>query len=298
MYIDDFGETDILDNAIENYFFVDYENVNRDGLNGIGHLTENDCVKIYYSENAQTLSFGLHRRINACMARFQYAKIETYGIENAIDMHILMEIKQAYILNKNTSFFIVSKDGDFDKAIVDYNRKGIKTKKISQICESYNPGYVKTVDSTVVKTEVNKNIDKREQILRSMFGRHFKESPYKENKEVIIKILLASIDKQSLNNALTKIIPSDYIPNILNQFSNVFSPLPNSLIIDKKTEDNINTTIQSVLSKANFGVDIVNYTASLVCKNKENKNQIYKALVMKYGQNKGLNIYNHIKKLL
>ncbi|MDY4017536.1 MAG: NYN domain-containing protein, partial [Ruminococcus callidus] len=29
-------------------FFVDYENVNRVGLNGILKLSETDCVRIYY----------------------------------------------------------------------------------------------------------------------------------------------------------------------------------------------------------------------------------------------------------
>ncbi len=33
-------------------FFVDYENVNRVGLNGILKLSETDCVRIYYSKNA------------------------------------------------------------------------------------------------------------------------------------------------------------------------------------------------------------------------------------------------------
>lgn len=45
------------------YFFVDYENVNRDGMNGIVKLSDKDCVRVYYSDAAETLTFGLHRRI-------------------------------------------------------------------------------------------------------------------------------------------------------------------------------------------------------------------------------------------
>lgn len=42
---------------LKRYFLVDYENVNRDGLNGVTKLSEEDCVRIYYSESAQTMTF-------------------------------------------------------------------------------------------------------------------------------------------------------------------------------------------------------------------------------------------------
>jgi len=47
-----------------NYFLIDYENVHVAGFEGITKLTDNDCVVIFYSENADTMTFGLHRRIN------------------------------------------------------------------------------------------------------------------------------------------------------------------------------------------------------------------------------------------
>lgn len=60
-----------------------------------------------------------------------------------------------------------------------------------------------------------------------------------------------------------------------------------------------NVKVQQILSKANFANDITNYVASVVTKNigvKNGKQQIYRTIISKYGQNKGLNIYNHIKK--
>ena len=64
----------------------------------------------------------------------------------------------------------------------------------------------------------------------------------------------------------------------------------------KKTE--VNTEIMRTLSKAGFDNDIVTYVASTVVKNmdvKNGKQQIYRTIISKYGQNKGLNIYHHIK---
>jgi len=40
-----------------NYFLVDYENVKTHGLDGISKLNDNDIVCIFYSDNADTLSF-------------------------------------------------------------------------------------------------------------------------------------------------------------------------------------------------------------------------------------------------
>lgn len=51
-------------------FYIDYENVMDSGLNGIAKLTDSDTVKIFYSENAQRMSFGTHRRIIESKAVF------------------------------------------------------------------------------------------------------------------------------------------------------------------------------------------------------------------------------------
>ena len=54
-----------------------------------------------------------------------------------------------------------------------------------------------------------------------------------------------------------------------------------------------------VLDKAGMPKEVVNYVSTTVEKNAEDKNrkqQIYRSIISKYGQTRGLNIYNHIKK--
>ena len=46
------------------YYLVDYENVKADGMYGVDQLGKKDCVCIFYSENASTLTFGLHEKLN------------------------------------------------------------------------------------------------------------------------------------------------------------------------------------------------------------------------------------------
>ena len=61
----------------------------------------------------------------------------------------------------------------------------------------------------------------------------------------------------------------------------------------------VNNEIMQLLSRAGFENEIVTYVASTVVKNldvKKGKQQIYRTIISKYGQEKGLNIYNVIRK--
>ena len=49
-------------------YLVDYENVRCDDLIGISKLGEEDRVILFYSEKADKISIGLHRRILECKA--------------------------------------------------------------------------------------------------------------------------------------------------------------------------------------------------------------------------------------
>jgi len=76
---------------------------------------------------------------------------------------------------------------------------------------------------------------------------------------------------------------------------------PKSSFNTSNAKCDLNNAIQKKLSTANFSNDIINHVASLACKhhNENNAKQIiYNAIISKYGQAKGLNIYNHIKKCL
>ncbi len=109
-------------------FFVDYENTDVDGLRGISSLTEKDCVRIYYSEKHNRLTFGAHRRITASLATFWYV-LNHFEIKNAIDVKILNDVLYAHYYYKDAELVIVSKDADFDKDIARLQKQGITITK-------------------------------------------------------------------------------------------------------------------------------------------------------------------------
>ena len=66
-------------------------------------------------------------------------------------------------------------------------------------------------------------------------------------------------------------------------------------------EPSINEKVQKVLREKKYSGVIFNSVASIVCKNHKEKNArmlVYRAIVAKYGQEKGLELYRHIKPLL
>lgn len=54
------------------YYLIDFENVKSRGMEGVELLTEEDTVCIFYSDNADSMTFDLHRKLNE-------TKISTYG---------------------------------------------------------------------------------------------------------------------------------------------------------------------------------------------------------------------------
>lgn len=211
------------------YFFVDYENVNRDGLNGITKLSEEDCVRIYYSTSAETLTFGLHRRINESRAHFDYIKVQM-PIKNAVDCQILFDIRDITKRNRSAEYFIVSKDTDFDKAIVEFNALNLKVKKVLEICKRDKPiinEVSKEVESKqIIKRTIQDEREKRERQIRSFYGQHFKEKIYTDHKEDIIQAVLKGKTKQQVNNNLMKIYTNKTVSEIYKKLQPLIKDLP------------------------------------------------------------------------
>ena len=93
------------------YYLVDYENVKADGMYGVDQLGKKDCVCIFYSENASTLTFGLHEKLNQTKGKIALQKVEV-GVKNALDFQLSTYL--GYLISenegKNETYYIVSED--------------------------------------------------------------------------------------------------------------------------------------------------------------------------------------------
>ncbi|MGO5053534.1 PIN domain-containing protein [Lachnospiraceae bacterium LCP25S3_G4] len=114
------------------YYIVDYENVKRDGLNGINKLENGDRVCIFYSENADTLTFGLHKRINESKAQITFQKVEV-GFKNALDFQLATFLGYLIASNKNEDYYIVSRDNGFNSICMYWNKRSMKVSLVADV---------------------------------------------------------------------------------------------------------------------------------------------------------------------
>ena len=215
-------------------FYVDYENVMDSGLNGIAKLTSEDTVKIFYSEDAQRISFGTHRRIVESKAVFAYQKIspDMKTLKNALDFLIIHELEATMKLDKSTEYYIISKDTDFDGFIEEKLKKKYKIKRITEVCQvsltdmnkelkPIQNNNIHNSNSNIVKENIAKNKTeqenvrkKKEQTIRSYIGRDLKE--YNECREYIIEAYMESTSKQELNNKFQQIFDNETVRGDIN----------------------------------------------------------------------------------
>lgn len=202
-------------NKIDTYYLIDYENVGSNGLAGCEKMTSTDHIIIFFTQNARKID--MTEIANHGSAELKMIEIPA-GKQSA-DIHIGSYL--GYLAgNLKCSVTIISNDTDFDN-VIKFWRKELRIAVSRQQRIQVN---------TAAKQNKGKlsTLSIRESQIRSIFGQKLNKSPYREKKEAIIAILLNAKDKQSLNTALTKIIPSSNIPLIYKVFKDIIKNLPST----------------------------------------------------------------------
>ena len=206
-------------------FYVDFENVKNSGLNGIAKLNPEDVVRIYYSEDADKITFGTHRRIMESPAKFEYSRMrkDLKGVKNALDVILMSDMSDRIVEDKNAEYFIVSSDGDFDSYIAEKRKSKINISKIPEVCKASQIAEPpKTAKNTkTVQAEQNK----KEQVFRSHFGKYLKDD-YNEDKETILEAYMDASSKQEFNNNLQKYFYNEAVSDILKRLSELTKNMP------------------------------------------------------------------------
>ena len=166
------------------YYLVDYENVKKDGLNAINKLTEKDKVCIFYSQNAETMTFGLHRRLNESVAQITFQKVEV-GTKNALDFQLVTFLGYIIAKNEEKNYYIVTKDNGFNSVCLYWANRNV------------NVTIVADVSGRNLKEEEDELINEVDKLLTD-----------KEIVNKVAEIILQYKTKQGINNALIKNFPS------------------------------------------------------------------------------------------
>ena len=106
-------------------YMIDYENVKTGGLNGISRLTAADRVIIFYSENANRLTFDLHQRLMSSAAKIEYREV-TVGGHNALDFQLVTYLGFLIANDRDGQYMIISNDRGFEYVVNFWRKDGLQ----------------------------------------------------------------------------------------------------------------------------------------------------------------------------
>lgn len=168
------------------YYLVDFENVKKDGLDGIHKLGKEDKVCIFYSKNADSITFDQHRRLIESKADIEFCKVDV-GSKNALDFQLATQLGYLIANQAADTYYIVSKDKGFEILSGYWKNRGISVTLIADI--------------------TRRSHDHETQELREKL-----QAVIKEDEEVtveeVLKIVQQYKTKQGIMNALMKKYPS------------------------------------------------------------------------------------------
>ena len=111
-------------------------------MEGVELLTEEDTVCIFYSDNADSMTFDLHRKLNETKADIIYHKVAV-GTKNALDFQLATYL--GYLICEqqregiHPNYFIVTKDNGFTSLMVYWKAQGVPVRIIRNLLWGKNP---------------------------------------------------------------------------------------------------------------------------------------------------------------
>ena len=281
-------------------YLIDFENVHSDGLKGIDQLSADDMVYLFYSQNADTITFDMHFKQAKSSASLELFEAKRLG-KNAIDFHISTFLGFLICKYPDETFFIVSRDNGYQFSF-DFWRTYLKDSKPriyyaysidralnlirsnrlsdavceSRVCASDSQSSQEAVDTaTVPKPEEADEAVLTEQNVKSN-DEALNTAPEKPAKRR--RTRGTSKPEQSVEQQPDK--ASDIIEEQQNE------PKPSAERMSKLTE---------ALSDKCNSEELTSIAVLLdAC---EGKQERYRGIIKLFGQNRGLEIYKSVKKM-
>jgi len=118
-----------------NIYFVDYENVQLSGLNGIEKLGKNDKVVIFYSKNAEAMPLTLCDALSDSETTVVYVRNERIGM-NSLDYQLSSFLGFMIGEAPSANFYIISKDTGFEAVLDFWNYRNVPIIRARSLAET------------------------------------------------------------------------------------------------------------------------------------------------------------------
>ena len=205
------------------FYLVDFENVSNIGLNGIENLRKDDVIIIFYSKNANSLSFDNHKKLELTKAKKEYIEVEQVG-KNALDFQLVTYLGALISKYPKEEFAIISKDQGFASVVKFWGNNDITVQMFNSISgkstilieEKDNTSLLNTKKIANKKIQILKNTTKRSNLkLLSEVRNHL--ITHSDKASQIANIIESNSTKMQINNALVKAYDSKVAGEIYKQ---------------------------------------------------------------------------------
>ena len=294
----------------ETYYLIDFENVGLKGLEGAQNLTKNDWVHLFSTRNAPKIN-------TATLANFNATNLLVHEVpakSQSVDMHLVSYL--GYLLGSHETapqIVILSNDTDYDDIVSFWNiekgviirrrdkfqpeepksaapkaaksRKAAASKKTAAEPKVQEAHKETSTEKSPVKTKRTRKIrpGQDEAVKDSVKAAEGQKSPEKDSVKADTSQKKSAKGRAKADDAQKKTAKSG------------------AKTVEYQDKTTLNNAVLKTLSNAKYDNETVSFAASLVTKNfaeKGGKQTIYRTVISKFGQERGLAIYRHIQKLL
>lgn len=290
-----------LMSIMETYYLIDLENVHEEGLSGYDKLRDYDQIHIFSTDNSLSKNLPLYSIVHPVPVGAQ-----------SLDKHLIayLGLLMGRNINNQCKYVIVSKDTGYDSIISFLKKEGaseiIRQTNIGSCLQNNTMSKAIAIKSSNTTNNDNKATVTSQQktqlnakIQRAVSNAGYKQPTINEVAAIVVKHYGEDRFANNVHNELRDTYDKyshiyETVRPIINQYSSTANKSTN-------TVPQYENKVKNILRKAGFNNNIVTYVASIISQNYNKKNAkqiIYGALVKKYGQAQGLNIYNHIKSSL
>ena len=291
---------------METHYLIDYENVGSGGLTGCSKLGKTDHIHIFFTDNSKKIDMDIVHDHGE--AEFITYKVPV-GAQN-VDMHLVSFL--GYLVGslreQACNFVIISNDKDY-KDIIDFWKSRIKTRGLA-VTFSQKPKLTgksqttKSQDSQAARSAAKNAGSQKQKLNTEIMQKLSEKGCTKELNGQVAHIVSERFGEGNFLSAVHNDLREEYddylavynaIKPILQKY--VGAAAEGSENVSEKTK--INNEVQQILSKAGKDGKVITEVASIVTKHvgaKNGKQQTYRAIISKFGQKEGLDLYNRIKK--
>jgi hypothetical protein len=123
-------KTDKTDNTNRRIFLIDFENVHEKGLEGIGELSQDDAVHLFYTKNASKISLDILSEVKAALA---FHKVNVG--KQSLDMQLVSYL--GYLIGTvghEPEYIIISNDTGFGNTLSFWGNKHVRLSQAPMMC--------------------------------------------------------------------------------------------------------------------------------------------------------------------